>query len=97
MKSIYIVGTNIKGKQWEVQGVYTDEATAVKACKGWCWFVMPIEVNTPLPDEPVETGYYPMNEAVRIGININTSNSEGFVLTEKQVGSIVDFVNDKEG
>ena len=77
MKSIYIVGTNIKGKQWEVQGVYTDEA--------------------PLPDEPVETGYYPMNEADRIGININTSNSEGFVLTEKQVGSIVDFVNDKEG
>lgn len=91
---VYLIGKRVDGEEdWQVQGVYENEATAIQACKGWNWFVMPIELNKELPEECIEAGYYPMNEAVKCHVNIHTDNSEGFTLTESQVKSIIEQVN----
>lgn len=36
---------------WELQGVFSDRAKAIQACRTEAYFVSPLELNAPLPDE----------------------------------------------
>ena len=52
MSEVWVVGKpNEEG--WEIQGVYSSEALAKKNCKSG-WFIGPVEVDTPLPEEEAE-------------------------------------------
>ena len=65
---VWIVGKQInwytEGSVWEIQGVFSNEALAVAACRTPLYFVGPLTLNESLPDETVvwEGCYYPSEE-----------------------------------
>jgi hypothetical protein len=63
-KELFVVGKYIEcdcGKAWEIAGVFDREEKAVEACISDNYFVGPIAMNEPFPDESVKWpgAYYP--------------------------------------
>jgi hypothetical protein len=52
---------------WDVQGVFADEQAAIQACRNENYFVMPLNLNEILPDEPVMPPgfFYPLDNRSR--------------------------------
>lgn len=53
-----------KGNVWEFQGVFSTQELAEKACVSEYYFVTPITVDVPSPDETCKFSgsYYPVKE-----------------------------------
>ena len=43
-----------EGVMWDFQGVFSDRAQAVEACKNERYFIAPVFLDCPLPDERSE-------------------------------------------
>ena len=57
---LYLVGQWVDEGPWHVQGIFTDEADAISACRTEKYFVMHVEENETLPHEEVPSVcYYP--------------------------------------
>ncbi len=53
--------SDVEGRRWEFQGVFSTEVAAVSACSSAFHFVGPATLNRQLPDEliPWNGAYYP--------------------------------------
>lgn len=49
---------------WQMVGVFSEEALAVAACADFRFFVGPMRLNEPAPDDPTEWpgAYYPHSD-----------------------------------
>lgn len=61
MEMLWLVG-QVRGKDWEFQGVFSTEEKAIQACRNRNYFIAPIEVDTEAPDsaEPFPLCEYPL-------------------------------------
>ncbi|GEA17513.1 hypothetical protein [Moorella sp. E306M] len=52
---LWVCGKNVaeleEGIVWELQGIFTTKEAAVAACKNERYFIGPVELNKPLPEE----------------------------------------------
>jgi len=65
-KMLYLVGQWKDAEPWHVQGIFSSEKDAVKACRTDTYFVMRVEADTPLPHEKVEAVcFYPLADQVK--------------------------------
>ena len=53
---VYLIGHHNQGNDWAVDGIFTNEADAVKNCRVE-GFVMPVPINEKLQSEDVQAGY----------------------------------------
>lgn len=62
---LFIVGKFIserkEGTAWEFQGVYEKETVAIEHCTNNNYFIGPVKLNTPIPEETTDWPdlYYP--------------------------------------
>lgn len=62
---LWVVGKLVPGEMWEFVGLFDEEAAAVGACRSEAYFVAPVDLNVPAPeDQRVWPGaYYPLAAA----------------------------------
>lgn len=48
---VWLVGRHVRGNHWDVQGVFQRREVAVAACKTARYFLFPIDLDRPLPEE----------------------------------------------
>ena len=62
-KEVWIVGqVDINGGQWQVQGVFSSKDKAIAACTKDTYFIGPVNLDEPLPDESTTWvgAYFPL-------------------------------------
>lgn len=66
---LFLVGQyrsgDIPNTVWEFQGIYEEENDAVKSCRNERYFIMPVKVNMPLPDETMS-----LEEVEELGLSV---------------------------
>ena len=66
-RTLWLVGQYRSGTcptvVWDFQGIFSTEAAAEDACRSDTYFVMPVQLDMPVPDEPIEgPARYPLAE-----------------------------------